>query len=204
MWKRFLATWTLTMCVFSFMVGCTNNSGNVDVNGNGNDNAYGDLVIENITVSIDQNKNSTFTLINPTFTKPEKAEKIKYLYDESFIKITEDGVCVALRRENKTINVKAVCEHEEEHFRKVFSVKIEYMPFEGVNANSFYRLQTVFGDSLPVENRQIACSSINENTTLFIGDSFMDEYFIGEYMSTYAVDKEIIISGIRESKMQVL
>ena len=48
----------------------------------------------------------------------------------------------------------------------------------------------------PVASRAIACKAVNENTTLFLGDSFMDGAFIGDYMKTFAEGKEVLNAGM--------
>ena len=67
------------------------------------------------------------------------------------------------------------------------------------------RLAKSLASALAPEHRSMAsgiasgaakCADLTENSTLFIGDSFMDDYFIGDYMATYAADKDVLNAGI--------
>ncbi len=192
---------TLAVCLFCMMgllAGCSagpQSSGGEENMGK----EFGEVRIENVAVSIDQNKNSTFALISPVFSRADKAEPLRYVYDTSYLHISDDGVVTARKRENKTVNVRAECGHAEQHFRTVFSVEIKYIPYEGAEADSLYRLETVFGNELPVALRSQQCEAITPNTTVLIGDSFMDTSFIGEYMGTYAVNKDVVAAGMSSS-----
>lgn len=160
---------------------------------------YGEMTIENVSVSIDQNKNSTFAVIDPVFSIEEKAEPLRYVYDTSYLNISENGVVTACKRENKTVNVRAECLHDEQHFRTVFSVEIKYIPYDGAGANPLYELKKASGEALPVELRTEHCKAVRTTTTLLIGDSFMDTDFIGEYMSTWAEGKDVLNAGMSSS-----
>lgn len=153
-------------------------------NGGENPDDYGTLTIEDTTVYITESKAYTFSEIEPVFSNPDKAELLTYTYDTADIKI-DNGIVIPLKREDKRVNVRA----KSEHFNVVFGVEVKYLRFEGqVYDTSEYEQA--------IASRTEQCKSVNKDTTLFIGDSFMDEYFIGDYMQKYARDKEIICAGI--------
>ena len=151
---------------------------------------YGELSIEDVKVNIDQYKHYTFAEIEPVFSKPEKAEELTYTYDTDKIKI-EGNVVTPLKRTDEVVNVRA----ESEHFNVIFRVKVEVIRYSGDNApmETFFDTSRFSGQIVSLAEK---CRAINEDTTLFIGDSFMDDYFIGEYMQTYAADKEGMHAGI--------
>lgn len=189
----------ILVCAVGLFAACSG-SGTADGGKeNGVKDDYGALSIGDVSVSIDQNKHSTFAQLTPEFTKPEKAETLRYVYDTSYLHITEDGAVTALRRENKTVNVRAECTHEQQHFRTVFSVEVKYVNYEGADANALYRMETVFGNPLPVAARAQTCEAVSQNTTLFLGDSFMDPGFIGEFMQTFAPGKDVLHAGMSSS-----
>lgn len=186
--KSLLMAGVMVMSVAAF-AGCTNGNGGNGGNG-GNDgkteSEYGELCIEDLTVYINSNKGTTFAEINPVFTKPEKKETLTYTYDNEYLKI-ENDVVTPLLREDKTVNVRA----KSEHFNTVFAVNVEYVRFTGKGASSLYDCS-----NYPVDERTVTCQAVTADTTLFIGDSFMDNYFIGDYMNEYAKGKEVLHAGI--------
>ena len=147
---------------------------------------YGELCIEDVTVYVSSTKAVTFAEINPVFTKPDKAENFEYTYDVGDIKI-ENNIVTPLKRMTKKVNVRA----KSEHFNTVFAVNVEQIQFTGTNASPYYDTS-----KYPVSERALKCEAVNDKTTLIIGDSFTDDYFIGEYMSTYSTDKEVLNAGI--------
>lgn len=169
------------LCVAAF-VGCGGNDNEPPAN------EYGDLCIEDVTVYIASTGATTFAEIEPVFTKPDKAEQIAYTYDTKELKI-ENNVVTPLKRADKTVNVRA----KSEHFNTVFAVNVEYIRFTGSDASPEYNV-----GSFPVAARAQKCadSVIDDTTTLIIGDSFTDDYFIGDYMTDYAADKQVMNAGI--------
>jgi len=178
-WKALLLTGLLAVSVAAF-AGCS------DGDGGKTDSGYGELCIEDVKVYINSNKGKTFAEINPVFTKPEKKEALTYTYDTSFLKI-ENDIVTPLQREDKTVNVRA----QSEHFRTVFKVEVEYVRFTGTGASSNYDCT-----KCPVGTRAVTCQAVTENTTLFIGDSFMDSEFIGDYMTEYSKGKDVLNAGM--------
>lgn len=170
-WKTLIPAVIMTVSVAA-VAGCgqTNPPGDGKTNGETAD--YGTLTIADEKVYITADKACTFAEINPVFSKPDKAEELKYTYDTSEIKI-ENGIVTPLRRADIEVNVRA----KSEHFNVVFKVEVEFLKFEG----NLYDL-----GNFPVAVRADKCKAVTADTTLFIGDSFMDDGFIGEYMHTYS------------------
>ncbi len=169
----------LTLALSAAFAGCTDNPG-----GGENNDDYGTLTIEDPTVYITESKAYTFAEIEPIFSKPDKAEQLAYTYDTGDIKI-ENGVVTPLKRADKRVNVRA----KSENFNVVFGVEIKYLRFEG-------QIYNTSEYESAIASRIEQCKAVTKDTTLFIGDSFIDEWFIGDYMQTYAQDKEIICAGI--------
>ncbi len=194
----------LATCTAAALVACSGNNGE----GNGGENGggdnppageYGTVCIEDMTVYIDSNKNKTFAEIEPVFTKPDKKEDLTYTMsttDAKSLDIT-NGIATPKKRENKTVNVTA----KSEHFETTFKVEIELISYEEGEMLSLYEYKDVNNNDLTakVNNRATVCSKATENTTLFLGDSFMDSDFIVEYWATYSVKKDVINAGISSS-----
>lgn len=188
--KRLLSMMTvMTFATFAF-VGCSNPAGGESGKSGDDTTGYGELCIEDLKVTIDQNRHHTFAEIDPIFTNPEKAEELTYTYDTEYLKI-ENDIVTPIRREDKKVNVRA----KSEHFNVVFAVEIEYVRYSGPDATlaDFYDTTRFAGGVLSGKEK---CANLTADTTLFIGDSFMDDYFIGEYMNTYSADKKVINAGI--------
>ncbi|MDE5896372.1 MAG: SGNH/GDSL hydrolase family protein, partial [Clostridia bacterium] len=150
--------------------------------------AYGELSIEDVKVYINEDKNYTFAEINPVFTKPEKAETLTFTYDATKLNI-ENNVVTPKARTNETYPVTA----KSEHFRANFNVEVEYLRWSGAEAKYGERYDV---SSYPVDYRAQTCQAVNAKTTLFLGDSFMDDNFIGEYMTEFKEGKEVLNAGM--------
>jgi len=177
-WKALIIAGVMALSLAAF-VGC--NGSNPD-NPDNTDGAYGTLSIDDVKLYVTADSAGTFAELNPTFSKPDKAETLTYTYDPQYIKI-ENEIVTPVKRADKTVNVRA----ESEHFKVVFKVEVEYIRFTG----SLYEL-----DKYPVASRTETCKAVTADTTLFIGDSFMDTSYIGTYMATYAADKEVMNAGM--------
>jgi len=177
-WKALLMAGLMAASVAAF-AGCAD--GNGGTGGTGAD--YGELQIDDLKVYINSDKGTTFAEISPVFTKPEKKETLAYTYDTEYLKI-ENDIVTPLIREDKTLNVRA----KSQHFNTVFRVEVEYVNFtkDGLYDCSKY----------PVKERASTCQAVTAETTLFIGDSFMDDRFIGDYMQTYAANKKVLHAGM--------
>ena len=176
----------LALSCAAWFVGCGGNNGE-DPNGGQQDDGYGTLTIDDVTVYIDSEKHYTFAEIEPVFSVPEKAEALTYTYDTSAIKI-EDNTVTPLKRQSETVNVRA----SSEHFSVIFRVDVEYINL----SSSENPLYDVSDFASGIASGAAKCADLTENSTLFIGDSFMDDYFIGDYMATYAADKDVLNAGI--------
>ncbi len=188
--RRFISMIAVMLFVVLALTGCGGNSEKTDGNSGSDANGYGELCIEDLKVTIDQNKHYTFAEIDPMFTKPEKAEELTYTYDTSYLKI-ENNIVTPIRREEKKVNVRA----KSEHFNVVFAVEIEYIRYSGPDATmtDFFDTSRFSGNIIDSQEK---CKNLTADTTLFIGDSFMDDDFIGEYMKTYGADKKVMNAGI--------
>ncbi len=184
-WKALLLI-VATVCMLAAFAGCAKGQSGGSTGATEPSSDYGELRIADLTVYINSNKIGTFAEIQPVFTKPEKAEELTYTYDTEELKI-EGNVVTPLKRADKTVNVKA----KSEHFEVVFKVNVEYIRFTGSEASQLYDIT-----EYPVAARAETCKAVTADTTLFIGDSFMDDYFIGDYMKAYAKDKEVLNAGM--------
>ena len=148
----------------------------------------GSLSIEDVTVYIDSAGHYTFAELEPAFSDPDKAEEIAYTYDESSIRI-ENGVVIPVKNVSKTVNVRA----ESEHFQTEFHVEVWAIRLSGAS-NPLYDV-SAFSDGIS-RGQEKCAESLTQDTTVFIGDSFMDDGYIGEYMQTFAAGKDLITAGI--------
>ena len=151
-------------------------------------NGYGYLCIEDQTVCINTDRNYTFAEITPVFTVPDKAEDLTYTYDTEEIKI-ENDIITPLKREDTIVNVRA----ESEHFSTIFRVTVDYIPLTGLEADPWYDVSDF---TTKISANASRCAAATSDTTVFLGDSFMDDAFIGDYMDTYAADKDVLNAGI--------
>ncbi len=187
--KRLLLTIAVVVFALLALVGCTDPTINENPPTEPT-NEYGELCIEDMKVTIDQNKHCTFAEIDPVFTKPEKAEELTYTYDTAYLKI-ENGIVMPIRREDTKVNVRA----KSQHFNVVFAVEIEYIRYSGPDATMTELYDTTrFGGGILAGKEK--CANLTPETTLFIGDSFMDDHYIGEYMKTFGADKKVLNAGI--------
>lgn len=188
--KRLIPAFAVMAFTALAFVGCSNPTSGGNSGSENNTNNYGELCIEDLSVTIDQNRHYTFAEIDPIFTIPEKAEELTYTYDTKYLKI-ENNIVTPIRRENSKVNVRA----KSEHFNVVFAVEIEYICYTGPDATltDFYNTERFSGGILSSQEK---CESLTADTTLFIGDSFMDDHYIGDYMKTYSADKKVMNAGI--------
>ena len=197
--KKLAAILAAVLLVSIGAVGC---GGEEDGGGGGGSPSasieYGELSIDNVTLYLNSAGYSTFAEITPVFSKPDMAEPLTYMYDSSALKI-ENGIVTASPslRKDRTVGIFA----ESKHFSKLFTAEIKYIPVTGDDADAKYtEAESRFGGT--VLSRAERCKAVTGDTTLFIGDSFMDDYFISEYMNGkdggpgYAADKEVMYAGI--------
>lgn len=182
-WIPLLAAGVMALSLAA-AAGCKDD--NTDGKDNKQEGEYGTLTIDDAKVYITADSAYTFAELNPAFSAPDKAETLTYTYDTNYIKI-ENNIVTPVKRADKTVNVRA----KSEHFNVVFQVEVDYIRF----TDSLYKL-----DGFDVAGRAETCKAVTENTTLFIGDSFMDSYFIGAYMETYADGKDVMNAGISSTK----
>ena len=180
-WKTLLMAVLMSVSVAAF-AGCGDKKDPDDGGTNNQTEDYGTLTIADVKVCITDDRACTFAEIVPVFSKPDKAETLTYTYDTSEIRI-ENGIVTPLKRIDKKVNVRA----KSEHFNVVFGVEVERLRF----GDSMYDVTR-----FPVSVRAATCKAVTADTTLFIGDSFMDDYFIGDYMSTYSSDKVVLNAGM--------
>ncbi len=149
---------------------------------------YGSLSIEDVKVYINYDKNYTFAEIEPVFSDKGKAESLTFEYDTTALNI-ENNIVTPKKRGNKTYPVTA----KSEHFKTSFNVEVEYILWTGEDATNaeYYNVE-----KYPVSAMASVCAAATENTTLLLGDSFMDNAFIGEYMATFKEGKDVLNAGI--------
>ena len=190
-WKVLPLAFVLALSVGMFAACGENQSEQSDGSGQpqtDETNGYGYLCIEDQTVYINTDRNCTFAEITPIFTVPDKAEELTYTYDTDEINI-ENNIVTPLKREDATVNVRA----ESEHFSTTFRVTVDYIPLTGLEADPWY---AVTDFTTKIATNATRCAAATSDATIFLGDSFMDDAFIGEYMSTYAADKNVLNAGI--------
>jgi len=177
----------LTACTAAAFAACTGERTPGDETPPADD--YGSVCIEDMRVYINSNKNATFAEIEPVFTKPEKAEELTYTYNTKYLDIA-DGIVKPKTRDGRTVTVTA----KSDHFETTFKVEVEYIDYKSSDASDLYSMSSDMNSK--VTQRATTCKAVNANTTLFVGDSFMDSGFIGEYMTEYSVGKEVLNAGI--------
>lgn len=187
-WKSLFIAFIAAFSVMAFAA-CDGGTGG-EHTGDETQSEYGTVTIDDVKVYIDENRNYTFAEINPVFSKPDKAEELTYEVTKD-IKI-ENNIVIPLKLTDKSVGVRA----KSEHFNTTFHVEIEKVVYTGTDASTRYVLKDNNNNDFPVDARKTTCTAVNENTTLFIGDSFMDDYFIGNFMSTFATGKEVINAGM--------
>ena len=190
-WKVLPLAFVLALSVGMFAACGENQSEQSDGSGQpqtDETNGYGYLCIEDQTVYINTDRNCTFAEITPIFTVPDKAEELTYTYDTDEINI-ENNIVTPLKREDATVNVRA----ESEHFSTTFRVTVDYIPLTGLEEDPWY---AVTDFTTKIATNATRCAAATSDATIFLGDSFMDDAFIGEYMSTYAADKNVLNAGI--------
>ena len=189
-WRPLLIACIMTL-MMALAVGCGGTGPTDKPEPQPSGSPYGELCIEDVTVWIGSNTNNsaTFAQIDPIFTKPDKAEALVYTYDTSALKI-EDNIVTPLKRSEETLNVRA----KSEHFNTVFQVNVKLAKMTGEGRLDQYNV-----NAFNYAGQANACKAVTENTTLLLGDGFMDDKFIKDYMSTYAAGKDVINAGVDET-----
>lgn len=149
---------------------------------------YGTVTISDVKVFITSNNNKTSAKIQPSFSKPDKAEALTYSgFDSRYISI-EDGVVKPLFKRSGEHEVTA----SSEHFSAKFNVTVEYVNFAN---DEYYNYSTDFGGKVTAMGNRCA-SEVKNTTTVLIGDSFMDDLYIDEFMQTYSQNHDVVNAGI--------
>ena len=142
---------------------------------------YGALVINDVYAWVDY----PVSELDVIFEYPEYKEDLTYSYDETKLYINETNQTVeALAPGNFTVNVSS------EHFKTTFTVHAEVVD-----------KTTAEYDTSPY-NAKVAGylsdwkkNGVDGSTTLFIGDSFFDGAFWGNFYSDYA-GKDVLRAGV--------
>lgn len=150
--------------------------------------------IEDIELICTSDKTSTFAKIVPVFSDPDKAEPLTYSYNTTAINIDEDGIVTVKRLQTQKVPVMATSENTSTKF----NVNVNYVNIDELtNTEVLYnydRFQT------PYESMKARCKDITSDTTLVIGDSFTDDYFIRDWLTGYKTKggktKYIVNAGI--------
>ncbi len=142
---------------------------------------YGALVINDVYAWVDY----PVSELDVIFEYPEYKEDLTYSYDETKLYINETNQTVeALAKGDFTVNVSS------EHFKTTFTVHAEVVD-----------KTTAEYDTSPY-NAKVAGylsdwkkNGVDGSTTLFIGDSFFDGAFWGNFYSDYA-GKDVLRAGV--------
>lgn len=186
--KKFVAACLALVMVLSVVAFVACNADNPDPSptpddGNKNPPAppvdYGKCTIANVTLYVTSNGNSTFAKLSPTFSDPTKAETLAYRYDDSKIAIA-DGIVTTKTRRNSTVAVTA----HSEHFDASFNVNIKYIDF---TADDRYNYTSGSGAQyVQYDKMADRCKTrLTAGSTVVLGDSFTDDYFIGDFLADY-------------------
>lgn len=152
--------------------------------------------IEGINLLCTSHKTSTLAKINPVFSNKDKVETLTYTYDATKIDIDSNGVVTVKARRTDQIDVTAT----SQSYTVNFKVNVQYINIDDlITQNSLYNYKKQFSSQCSA--RVALCkTSVTSNTTLVIGDSFTDDYFIGSWLSTYKTadgkTKDIVSAGI--------
>jgi len=149
---------------------------------------YGTVTIADVKVFITSNNNKTSVKIQPLFSKPDKAEDLTYSgFDTRYISI-ENGIVKPVFKRSGKHEVTAA----SEHFSAKFNVDVEYVNFAN---DEYYNYSDRFGGNFTAMGSRCA-SDVKDTTTVLIGDSFMDDQFIGEFMQSYSQHHDVVNAGI--------
>lgn len=202
--RFFVAAVLIAVTMFTF-VGCEMSSDNGQ-GGNGGDGVKGELTIDDISLICTSDGTSTFAKIRPNFSIPEKAEELTYTYDADKIDIDENGVVTVKTKRTADVTVNAA----SKNYKTSFKVSVTYQKISDLMGNRRYDYTTNQYDSY--DSKKARCESyIKEgSTTVIIGDSFTDDYFISSesgpskgwldsYRTKDGKTKDIINAGISGS-----
>ena len=178
--KRMISVLAAAGTAASMLAGCAGRAPS------GNENGYGTLTISDTYAWIDYPA-SEFT---PIFSVPEKAEELTYSYDESLIQLSpEDRTVKALAEGTAEVTVTS------EHFSTTFYVYCEQVD----TTDEAFQLKTDrFDAEARAQNFEFdwAANGHDDQTTIFIGDSFFDISFWSTFFTDYYAGKDALIWGI--------
>ncbi len=195
---RFLTAVILTAITACAFFGCETSSDSGQ-GGSGGGNVKDELTIDDISLICTSDGTSTFAKIKPNFSIPEKAEQLTYTYDTSKINIDENGVVTVKTKRTADVTVNAA----SKNYKTSFKVSVTYRHIDDMTGDSRYNYKTRFLSSY--NSMKSRCESvINQGaTTVVIGDSFTDDYFIAEWIATYrekdGKTKDLINAGINST-----
>lgn len=128
----------------------------------------------------------------PEFSKSEYEEELTYEYDESKLTVNaQNNTVTAVGNFVGQTTVTA----KSKHFKKSFTVTC----IDGKGTGGIYQLNQSWSDRITTLTNRCK-RNVTENTTVFIGDSFMDErWFWTNFSDDYAKDKDAVIAGISSS-----
>lgn len=120
------------------------------------------------------------------FSKPEYAEEVEFIYDDA---------CLYIDQENFTVEAYVEGDYRvtatSEHFSKTFTVRAERVDQDSskFSAGNFYTKATARESSWKKAGK-------DGSTTIFIGDSFFDDFWSNFHTEEYYAGKDALRLGI--------
>lgn len=208
---RFLTAAILLIALTFSFVACEmaqgGTQGSAGQDDNGGTEVKDEVTIDDVSLICTSDGTSTFAKIKPNFSNPEKAEELSYTYDTGKINIDENGVVTVKTKRTADIPVTAV----SKNYKTSFIVSVTYQKISDMMGNRLYNYTTNQYNVYDEMKTRCESSLINEGaTTLIIGDSFTNDWFISSesgpskgWLNSYRTKggktKDIINAGISGS-----
>jgi lysophospholipase L1-like esterase len=155
---------------------------------------YGDLQIDDLTVFINSNGLSTFATIDPVFTNEDAKEELTYtvLGSNASIINLSNNIVKATKKVNDLVTIKA----SSKHFETTFNVDVVYHDYNDNSSPLYSKFDTSRFNTTISSNMYKCRINLTSDDTLFIGDSFTDDYFILNFLNDWGVNLHVLSAGI--------
>ncbi len=188
------ASVVLICCILLSAVACKDEGNNSATENNTTapteptDGDYGEIIVNDIYAWVGDYPASDFYY---SFTKPEYGEELKYSYDTSALEIDEEKQTVkALKKGKHEVTLTG------KHFSQTFHVIAEEVNKNAYGSNGIKKYDK--SNFIAGETRNASrwnSKGKDGVSTIFIGDSFFDDYFWSSFYASYP-GKEVIQMGI--------